>query len=575
MLWRGDSEEAAPFPTGRRKWSCYGAAVVGAARSVGLVARSARLRRLVLSYGLFIVSEYGVWIAMLVYAYRHGGATASGLVAVAQLVPAAVLAPFLSAAADRRPPVLLLVGGYAAQAVGMGVTAATIFLEGPPLAAYGGAVLAATAVVAIRPGQAPLVPALARSVEELTAANVALGWVENLSIVAAGALTALALKVADVTLVFAVGTAMALVAAVLVSPLRTLPVGSSDRNHPAVMREVVGGLRLLALTPGPRLLLLLLAAEWVVIGALDVLQVVLALDVLGLGQSGVGLLNTASGVGGVMAGGCAIALVGRRLGGPIMLAGTAMTAGLLLITVIPGVAAAVAMVVVIGAGRAVLDVASRTLMQRAVPPDALGKVFGVVEGLTMGGAAVGSLMTPLFVTAGGSSAALVAAACVLPLAALSGGRALFRLDAAATVPVVEISLLRSIRLFQELPVPALEGLAQALQRVDAPAGQVVIRQGEPGDRYYAIAAGELRVERDGHDLGTRSRGDGVGEIALLRDVPRTATLTTVGPATLYALSRAPFLAAVTGHSQTTRLAHQVTQERLTDIDPARDRKSPS
>jgi hypothetical protein len=417
----------------------------------------------------------------------------------------------------------------------MGATAVTIYVDGPPMVAYAGAMVAATAVVAIRPGQAPLVPALARSVQELTAANVTLGWVESLGIVTAGALTAVALRVADVALVFAVGTAMVVAAAVLVSPLRTLPVGSTATDRESVTREVVSGIRLLAGSPGPRLLLLLLAAEWVVVGALDVLQVVLALDVLGLGQSGVGVLNTATGVGGVLAGSCAIALVGRRLGGPIMVAGAMMSLGLLLIAVIPSVAGTVAMMVLIGAGRAVLDVATRTLLQRAVPPDALGKVFGLVEALAMAGGAVGSLMTPVFAAAGDHVAALLAAACVLPLAAASGGRSLFRLDAAATVPVVEISLLRSLRLFRDLPVPALEGLAQALQRVDASAGHVLVRQGEPGDAYYAIVDGELRVRRDGRDLGIRTRGDGVGEIALLGDVPRTATLTAVGPATLYAL----------------------------------------
>jgi hypothetical protein len=542
--------------------------VAGAARSVGLVVRNAGLRRVALSYALFTVCEYGVWIAMLVFAYGHGGATASGLVAVAQLVPAAVLAPFLSALADRRPPVHLLVAGYAAQAAGMCSTAVTIHLDGPPVAAYVGAVVASTAVVTIRPAQAPLVPALARSVEELTAANVALGWVENVSIVSAGALTALALKVADVGAVFAVGAAMVLVAVALVAPLQTLPVGSTSVNRPPVVREVLGGIGLLARTSGPRLLLLVLAAEWVVVGALDVLQVVLALDVLGLGRSGVGLLNTASGLGGVIAGGLAISLVGRRLGGPILVAAATMSLGLALISVVPGAAATVAMMMVIGAGRAVVDVATRTLLQRAVPVDTLGKVFGVVEGLMMAGCAVGSLMIPLFVAAGGSAAALLAAACVLPLVALSGGRSLFRLDAAATVPVVEIALLRSLRLFKDLPVPALEGLAQALQRVDAPAGHVLIRQGDPGDSYYVIADGELSVQRDGRDLGTRSRGDGVGEIALLRDVPRTATVTAVGQTTVYALSRAPFLAAVTEHSATTDTAHLVTHERLNDADPA-------
>lgn len=521
-----------------------------------------------MSYGLFIVCEYGVWIAMLVYAYGRGGATASGLIAVAQLVPGAVLAPFLSALADRRPPVHLLVGGYVAQAVGMAAAAVTIFVDGPAAVAYAGAVVAATAVVATRPAQAPLVPALACSVEELTAANVVLGWVENVSIVSAGVLTAVALAVADVDVVFAVGAGLVVVAAVLVAPLRTSPVGGTASDSRSVVGEVATGVALLARTSGPRLLLLLLAAEWVVVGALDVLMVVLALDVLGMGESGVAMLNTASGVGGVIAGGLAIALVGRRLGRPIVAAAATMSVALALVTVMPGAVGVVAMVVVIGAGRAVLDIATRTLLQRAVPAETLGRVFGLVEGVMMAGCAVGALLTPLFVAAGGSVAALLATACVLPLAAVSGGRALFRLDAAATVPVVEMMLLRSLRLFRDLPIPSLEGLAHALERIDAPAGTVLIRQGDPGDRYFAIADGQVRIHRDGRDLGTRRRGDGVGEIALLRNVPRTATVVAERPATVYALPRTAFLSAVTGHPSTGLTADTVTEERLNDNDPS-------
>jgi hypothetical protein len=316
-------------------------------------------------------------------------------------------------------------------------------------------------------------------------------------------------------------------------------------------------------------LLLLLTAEWIVVGALDVLQVVLALDVLHVGRSFVGYLNTASGLGGVLAGAFAMMLVGRRLGRPIILAAATMTLALVAIAVIPRPAATFALVVVIGGGRTIVDVATRTLLQRAVPTETLGRVFGVVEGLAMAGSALGSLMTPVFVAVGGSTAALLAGAAVLPVAGQVGGRALLTLDAEVDVPVVEISLLRSLRLFRDLPVPALEGLAQSLNVVHLQPGTVLIRQGEPGDSYYAIASGQLSVARDGRDLGRRSRGDGVGEIALLHDVPRTATLTSVGEATVYALPRAPFLAAVTGHTQTTTTAAVILSERLDDSDPER------
>lgn len=187
----------------------------------------------------------------------------------------------------------------------------------------------------------------------------------------------------------------------------------------------------------------------------------------------------------------------------------------------------------------------------------------------MAGLAIGSLTVPLLTGLGGSRLALLGVAAILPLAAVVGGRALFTLDAEAPVPVVEIALLRSLRLFADLPAPALAGLARSLQRMVLPSGSVLMREGEPGDRYFAIAEGSLAIERGGLDLGVRRRGDGVGEIALLRAIPRTATVVAASPVTLYALDREPFLAAISGHRQTSSNASMVTEERLRDKDPRR------
>jgi hypothetical protein len=189
-------------------------------------------------------------------------------------------------------------------------------------------------------------------------------------------------------------------------------------------------------------------------------------------------------------------------------------------------------------------------------------VFGLLEGLTMAGLALGSVLVPVLVHLGGSRLALLGVAAVLPLAAVAGGRALFSLDADAPVPVVEIALLRSIPLFAELPPPALEGLAAALTPAEVPAGAVLIRQGEAGDAYYAIAAGQFDVSQDGHFLRRSGRGEGVGEIALLRAVPRTASVTAHTDATVYKLAREPFLTAVLGHAATQRRAYSIADERL-------------
>jgi ATP-binding cassette subfamily B protein len=187
----------------------------------------------------------------------------------------------------------------------------------------------------------------------------------------------------------------------------------------------------------------------------------------------------------------------------------------------------------------------------------------------MAGLAIGSLLVPVLVHLGGSRLALLGVAAVLPLAAAGGGRALFSLDAQAPVPVVQIALLRSLPLFAELPAPAVEGLAAALTLVEVPAGAVLIRQGEEGDAYYAIAAGQFDVLQDGRFVRRCGRGEGVGEIALLRAVLRTASVIAQTRATVYRLAREPFLTAVLGHAATQRQAHSIADAQLA-ADATRD-----
>jgi len=177
------------------------------------------LVRLVGGYALFVLTEYAVWIAMLVYAYAHGGATVAGLVALAQLVPAAVFAPVAAAVADRRSPVVPLAGGYLVQAAGMAGAAAAI-LAGAPVAAYGAAVLASTAVTTTRPAQSTLIPSICATPDQLTAANVVVGWVEAAGITVAGLLTGLLISLGGPGSVFAAGAGVILVAAALVASLR-------------------------------------------------------------------------------------------------------------------------------------------------------------------------------------------------------------------------------------------------------------------------------------------------------------------------------------------------------------------
>jgi len=519
------------------------------------------LRRVVGGYALFILTEYAVWIAMLVYAYSRGGAAIAGVVALAQLVPAALLAPVFAALADRRSPVVLLTGGYLVQAAAMGATAVAV-AAGVPLAAYAAAVVASTAVTATRPAQSTAIPSLAATADQLTAANVVASWVEAAGIAAAGALTGVLIWASGVAGVFAVCAVLGAVAALLVFRLRVPALAAPPEHAAPVAAGLSASVRLAAGQPRLRLMLALLTAEAAVIGALDLLFVILAVTVLGRPQAWAGYLNAAYGVGAIPAAAVSVLLVGRRLGAPILAAALLLSGALTALAAGLGLAGTVALLTVAGASRALLDVASRSLLQRSVPAQSLGQVFGLLEGLTMAGLAIGAVLVPVLVHFGGSRLALLGVAAVLPLAAAAGGRALFSLDAQAPVPVVQIALLRSIPLFAELPAPALEGLAAALTPVELPAGAVLIRQGEQGEAYYAIAAGQLDVVQDGRFLRRCGRGEGVGEIALLRAVPRTASVTARTDAAVYQLAREPFLTAVLGHAATQRQAHRLASTRL-------------
>jgi MFS family permease len=444
---------------------------------LGGVFRNPELRRVELAFAGFNAGEWGVWIAMLVYAYEQGGATTAGLVAAAQLVPAGVAAPFASVLADRYPPARVLALAYVAQALAMGATGAALLANGPPLLAYALAAVGATCVTVTRPTQSALVPALARTPDELTATNVVSGWIEAVSVLAAPAGAGVLLAIASPGWVFAVLAVVALAGALVVAPVQGPPPAAEPRPP---LEEALAGFRLLAKEPAARTLVGLLGGQFVAIGALDVLYVVLAISVLDLGGSGAGYLNAAFGAGGVAGIGVTVALIGRRrLMQALVLGVLVWGAAFGLLGAWPTTIGALLLLAAAGAGRSLLDVARRTILQRTAPGDVLSRVFGVLEGLSMAGLALGSLLTPALVSLFGARWAIVGIGALLPLAVLLASRRLLEIDRRAPVPVVEIALLRSLPLFSPLGAPALEGLAQGLAELQAPAGTAIVREGEP------------------------------------------------------------------------------------------------
>ena len=529
------------------------------ARIIGGVLRNRDLRRVTLAFLGFNAAEWGVWIAMLVYAYDQGGATTAGLVALAQLVPAMLFAPLASSLADSRRPTRALTGGYLGQVIGMGATAAVLLSHGPALAAYAFAAVAATAVTVTRPAQAVLLPALAQTPEELTAANVVAGWIESVSVLAAPALAGLLLAAGGPGAVFAVMAAVAGAAALLVAGVAGPAAMGRDGT---VVAGTIEGLRIVVHEPGPRALLWLLGLEAVAIGALDVLYVVLAIGVLHHGGSTAGYLNAAFGAGGVIGIMATVALVGRARLGPPLIAGLVLWAVALVgVGVLPSTIGAFALLAGAGIGRTVVDVAGRTLLQRIAPPEALARVFGLLEAVSMAGLALGSAAAPIFVELAGGRLAFVCLAAVLPLGTLIVLRGLLAADGAAR-PVVEIARLRRLPMLAALPAPEIEGLARSLETVEAAPGDQIVVEGEPGDRFYVIADGEVDVTSDGIHRRTLGRGECFGEIALLRQIPRTATVVARTACRLDTLAATAFLAALTGHAGARLAAETLVQTRL-------------
>ncbi|MDX6495159.1 MAG: hypothetical protein QOE17_1145 [Gaiellales bacterium] len=534
----------------------------------GEAARNTALARVGLAYTAFIGAQVGVWVALLIYAYQGGGASAASVMGLVQLVPGALLAPYLGTLADRHRSGRVLLAGYLCFAGSMAVVAAMIAMGAPRLSIYLLAPFVNLAVCVPRPAQAALLPAIVRSPEELAAANAGQGWLESAGSLVGPMVLAVLLTVGGTELGIAGMAGLAGVAALLVLTIAGPPpfACSNDGSDAGAAGETTTGLRLIAGQPAALTLVALLGGQYILMGALDLIYVVLAFHVLGMGEGGPGYLTAAFGAGGLLAILVTASMVGRRRLAPTLIAAWLVPpAALLLLSAHATRWSAVLLILLAGVGRSTFDVAGRTLLQRTAPPELVARVFGMLESLLNAGLAIGVLLVPLLIALAGATGALVGTALALLCVIAAAGSRLRGLDDSASVPLVEIHLLRSIPLFAALPVPTLETLARALKPVRFAAGSVIIRQGDIGDRYYAIARGELDVLRDDVPVVSRLRDEGVGEIALIRDVRRTATVVARTDVELYELEREPFLIALTGHATARRSADAIVRQRLEEL----------
>lgn len=519
------------------------------------------LRWLELAWFASWAAVWGSALILALHAYDVGGTGAVGLMAVFRTLPGAPVALFVTALADRHSRRSVLLVTNALRAAILGATAAAVATDAPLAAVYALAGLFAAAAPAYKPAQSALFPLLARTPSELSSANVAASILLNLGFlggsIVAGVLAA-ATSLAAGLAFLAVVLLLSLVALARVRP--DAPPERVDAARP--LADAIEGFRAAA-APELRLVIALFGVIAFLDGAMDVFIIVLALDVLELGNAGAGYLNAVWGIGAIAGGAVSLVLLAREsLTGGLVAGALVVGGSLALMGVAPELAAVVVGLAVFGLAWTLFEVFCDTLLQRLAPDHVLSRVFGVAESLYLSAAALGSLTAGVLSAAIALEAALVATGALLPAVVLLYRGRLSRYESGSRVSEREYGLLRGHRIFAPLPVATAERLARSLVEVRPPDGAAVIVEGDVGDRFYLIAEGRLDAYEGEQYRRTMGPGDGFGEIALLHARPRTATVRAHGDVVLLALDRAPFVEAVSGLAHSQRAARAVAEERL-------------
>ncbi len=547
--------------------------------AVGSVFANPDMRRLQLAWAGASFAMWSFAIALGVYAFGVGGVALVGVAGLIRLLPGAFASPFGGLLGDRhsRRAVLLLSAGSGS--VVLGWAALAVALDAPAAAVFALAGLWTVASSPYVPAEGALLPAVARTPQELSASNVAHSAMDSAGFLAGSIVTGILLAITTPEIVFA---AAALVSAVSAAQLVKLgrdkrPSYADQIEASGVLRETALGAR--ALLGDTRLRLVGTCLTLLVFfeGAADVLVIIVALDLLGLGEGSVGYLNAAWGIGALLGGAALAVLLDRGRLAMGLLAGS-LVAGAAI--ALPGIwavpFAAYLAWVAIGVGYTFVEVVARTLLQRLGSDETLARALGFLETSRFGAMALGSIAAPALVALLGTEGALIAVGAVLPLFALLHSAALRSLEVGAPVEECRYALLRANSIFAPLPVDTIERLTHDLVPVTAAAGEEVISQGDHGNRFYLIARGEVEVLEDGAFRRHEADGESFGEIALLRDVARTATVRATRETELLALDRDHFIAAVTGHRRSYEVAGALIDGRLSGPTrpPPRDEPAP-
>ena len=518
--------------------------------------RSRDLRRAQLSFGAAWTSEWALTVGLAIVAFRDGGAAGVGLVALLRLAPGAVAGPFLAAIADRvrRERVIVAIG--LVRGVTVGLMAVLLAIDAATAGIYALAVVATIAGTPLRAAHSALLPSLCTRPEQLTSANAVRGMLDSLSTLIGPLIAAFLLTVGSPATVFAAAAAAALVSAMLVRRLDyEAPPEQPRAGRPTVLADVTEGFRVLAVHRDLALLLGLGVSQTFTRGCLNVLSVVMAIELLDMGEAGVGVLTAAVGAGAVIGSLGASLLVGsRRLSAWFGISIALWGLPLVIIGAVPEQAAALVLLAIVGVANALLDVSGFSVMARLAPDDVLARVYGIFEALVALTVGLGSILTPVVIGAVGVHGALFVLGSVCPLLAALAWLRLRAIDDSLLARDEELGHLRAVPMLQTLPVPVMDRLARGLKPTHVPAGQAVFAQGDAGDRFYVIAAGEAEVLGDGAQIRTLGSRDSFGEIALLRDLPRTSEVRARTALDLYALERDVFVRAISEYRPATAAA---------------------
>lgn len=525
------------------------------------------LRRLQLAWLIGIAAEKAFLVALLVYAYDIGGVLAVGVFTMLSSLPSGIFGPILSSVFESFAPARVLLGLHLGRAAVVALAALAIGLD-LGLAIIVGATIAEGVLTRQHTAfTRALLPALARTPDELIAGNAVTSLGEAAGALVGPAVAGAALVIGGPILALAVAAGAYLLAAALVLSLQVATIArAASEGISARLFAILGGFGALVKHRSAGLLVSLFISQVFVRGLLTVLIVSAAIDLLGIGESGVGYLNAAIGAGGLVGALLAMSLlVGRSLSLSFAVSLAIWGAPIAIIGLVPNPALGFVMAGIIGAANASIDVAGYTLLARCVPNEVRGRVFGVLQSLVGFGLAAGALVAPLLVDLAGLQGALIVSGVILPVLALAGFTSVRRAEASAILPERELAAMRGMPMFAPLPLTSLEQLARSLDPVSFGVGERVITQGEPGDCFYLIESGAVEIIHDGHHEATLGAGDGFGEIALLSDRPRTATVQVVEPLVGYRLPRPAFLEAVTGSPHSVTAADELVSQRLAEL----------